>query len=218
MSRKSVLCPAGTWAAVKMPWLQYCTVRFQRSMNSVASLVETELGKVVARSCVISAERDRPPPSLELWASVKNAVIHCWSVADWFVSSQLASPPNSKFSAVVTASSLAVHLLQECDVTGDPKARALARCRCQDARQVRFHLIERRDRGNHLGGLRGCIAVVPALAVDQSQIAERRRNERQGGHIAVRASGVGGLIRARDRRSGVDRRIACRPRKLPAPC
>ena len=47
-----------------------------------------------------------PFPALEFWASVKNAVIHCWSVADWFVFSQLASPPNNKFSAVVTAPSL----------------------------------------------------------------------------------------------------------------
>ena len=68
----------------------------------------------------------------------------------------------------------AVILLQHRDVTSDAQGAALCTGRGKDPVQVLFHLVERRDRRNHLGVQGGSIGVVP-IPIEQPQVAQGRR-------------------------------------------
>ncbi len=165
-----------------MPSPQYCTVRFQRVMNSCASLIDTEVGSVVARSWVVSAELI-VPPLVEFWASVKKSVIHCWSVADLIGIKPVGVAAKQEVFGGGDRAEPLVDRLQKVDVTGDAQARRLGGRRGEDARQVIFHLVKRGDSRNHLIGLGSGIAIVTTLAVDQPQVAKRCREEREWGSV-----------------------------------
>ena len=203
-----MLWPDGTWLAVKMPSLQYCTVRFQRSMNSCASLIETEPGSVVARSWVVSAALIWPP-SVE-FCGIGEEVRHPLLEYGRLVRIKpIRITAEEQVLGIRDGFEAVVHRLQKGEVAADAKASARARGRLEDARQVVLDLIERRDRGHHLVGLGGGVAVVAGLAVNEPEIAQRGRKERQWRIIAGRRAGAGGgLGRARHRRRRVDRRIA----------